>query len=1241
MLLESGQKAYNDKNFTLAANQLREFLKKHGGHKEAPATRYSLALTLIHGPEKNYNEALQNLQPIAGQKESADHPFVVYYLGLSRRGLGIQELAQAKTKPQESAQRTQAAQQHFAQAAQDFATALAVFEDRVKKGGDDKDLAKLQDWSARVRCELAEMHLRTNKLEDARKTAVLFVKDAPWNKSQYRPTALYYHGFACFLLNDPLEAGRSLNLPAVLNHPVFGTHARYLLARVHHLQDERAEAAEQYESVLAEFAKHKKAAQDALKNPALFKDDPEEKSRLETLANGPLPDHVGRAQFYLAVLRYEDGQFNDAAVKLSEFLKQFPNASLSAPAQLRLGFTQVQLKQFAEALKTLSPLTQHPQFSDQALFWTAKAQVGAADPANTQAYGQALGTAINTLNQAAGKANELAQKDPQAKLRRGEILLELADTMMLAKQFKEAAAVCQQIRTDKLLPKREEEVVQRQATALHLAGDYTGSDQVCVQFQQAFPKSTLLPAVLFRHAENAYFLSLAAEKNPNAAEKAKEVAKWNDEVIKRYQAVITQSPEFAHVPLARFGAAMGHYRKGDLEKAQKLLDAIPVPDRQGQLALVPYLIADCHLRLAPADADDALAAGMLHEKLKSAIELLDAFTAAQPKLAETPDALIRLGLCQQKMAKLVADPQEKTKRLNDARTIYEKVLKDFAQHPLAPQAHLERAKCLALAGNPNGAIDELKKFSADPWQKSPVAAMGLLELATLYRSQKKAKEAADVLAQARQQHEGTLQADPARAGWIDLLRYHHGLVLQELNKQAEARALFEMVVKKSPGTPFAVQAALGYGQCLRQEGMQTIEDVKKKLATPNLPPQQLEEAKKQREDAIKKLRDAATYLEERAADFKKNPGDKKDLCRMYYEAAWSWRGVADFEIAGIRAKLQDEAKKKLEAELAKKTPAGKTPPPAVAPTIALKAIPPQPAEQKARAVYQTLIKDYADLTLASHARLELAELLADREEFDPAIQLLGAAFENELPEDLADQIRIRLGMCQLFKGQPQEGLKQFKLVADNPKSMQSAQGTYYAGEALFQLKEWEGVTKYLAKFRDHGPFQNLAGVADRGLLRLGHAYAQMQKWEESKQAHELVWQRFPASAWANEAKYGAAWALQNQKQHDPAVALYEQVIAGTLEEIAAKSQLQIGLCRHDQKRYPEALAALLVVPYSYDYPDWSGAALFEAHRVFLDMKNQPQAVLLLQRIVADYPGSQWAKLAQKELGKLKDGKAAQ
>ena len=70
----------------------------------------------------------------------------------------------------------------------------------------------------------------------------------------------------------------------------------------------------------------------------------------------------------------------------------------------------------------------------------------------------------------------------------------------------------------------------------------------------------------------------------------------------RYQTLVDKFPESPHINLARYGLAMGHYRKGDVEKAHDLLEKIPPADRTGDLAAVPYVLADCCIRLAPTDA---------------------------------------------------------------------------------------------------------------------------------------------------------------------------------------------------------------------------------------------------------------------------------------------------------------------------------------------------------------------------------------------------------------------------------------------------------------------------------------------------------------------------------------------------------------------------------------------------------------------------------------------------------------
>jgi len=55
--------------------------------------------------------------------------------------------------------------------------------------------------------------------------------------------------------------------------------------------------------------------------------------------------------------------------------------------------------------------------------------------------------------------------------------------------------------------------------------------------------------------------------------------------------------------------------------------AYDVKLKRTRFGVVPYLLADCLMRLAPVKADDALAAGRMEEQLKAAVEMLDGFAA--------------------------------------------------------------------------------------------------------------------------------------------------------------------------------------------------------------------------------------------------------------------------------------------------------------------------------------------------------------------------------------------------------------------------------------------------------------------------------------------------------------------------------------------------------------------------------------------------------------------------------------
>ena len=632
LLLTSARKAYTERNYPFAAERFREYLQKFGGNPKAAEARYGLALTLIELPERNYAQAIEQLQPLAGNKGAPDYPFILYYLGLSKRALGLAELMQAATKPNEAPQRRQAANQRFGEAVKHFADAAGAFQERSKPDPSAKEPTVAQEWQARCLCDQAEMELRLQKPKEARQTAAPFVKDAALARSRYVRLGTYYHGYASFLLKDYAGAARSLNRQDLFADATFGSHVHYLMGRIHQNDGELTEAGQEYDAVLAEYTKQRNAAIEALKRADQFKSNPEEKARLEALVKAP-PEHVVSGAFAAATLHYEAGRFGEALGRFLDFTKMQPESPRLGEAQLHIGFCHVQLRQYPEAQQILAPLAQkYPALADQALLWLGKAQAANFDPNNPAAKTAALNAAINTIRQAADRAGQMGNADPEAKTRRAEALLELADTQQTAGQNREAAGVYEQLLNEKILTNRAEELTQRLAAAWHLAGDYPRSDQVCDRFLQEFPHSPLRAAVAFRQAENAYFTAVAAEKSKPA-----EAPKLFDEAARRLKSVIDKYPEFERNGLVRYSLGLTLHHKGDFENAQKVLDTIAAPERVGELAATAYLLADCVLRQAPAKVgDDAIAAGKLQEALTEAAQLLDSFTAGNPQARRRP-----------------------------------------------------------------------------------------------------------------------------------------------------------------------------------------------------------------------------------------------------------------------------------------------------------------------------------------------------------------------------------------------------------------------------------------------------------------------------------------------------------------------------------------------------------------------------------------------------------------------------
>ena len=728
------------------------------------------------------------------------------------------------------------------------------------------------------------------------------------------------------------------------------------------------------------------------------------------------------------------------------------------------------------------------------------------------------------------------------------------------------------------------------------------------------------------------------------------------EAITRYQRLLKQCPDFAHANLARLGVGMAQYRLGNYPEAIAAFVAIPEADRAGELASAPYLLADCLIRTFPPEGDDAVSAARLLEQAEAAAKLLDGFVGpatppapappagAAPPNPQFPDALLKLGYCYQRFGAVAADPAERNKLFTQAKEAYERLMKQFPSDAAVPTAVFERAKCLMLLGDAGTARNELARFRTDPLRSAVVAPAALVRLSALLRAQNQAPEALKVMTECLAIRDAGLAKKPIWNDWNPAIQHEHALAVKEsaagdVKKLAEARALFEALAKQAAGKPEGANAIWRAGQCRREELMAALAAAKAAMAKPGVKGEEIAAAGAVIAEHARNLQTSADALGAQAVELAKKGVSSEPHLRLLYEIAWCYRMLANAQIEQARQKLQKEAIDKVLAKLAKDAAPDQAPPALRGPEIPLSAIPAQPAEKLVREQYQRLTAAGPDSALAVQARFELAELLAQRAaeaaDFDQAAALLADALEKNPSPELVDRIKLRLAGCLLGKNDPKTALVNVQSVLKNPAAPQAAEARYLAGEAYIQQKDWPKAIEQLAMIRDQGPLQNVPEVSDRALLRLGYAHAQAGQWEPSRQALEILTQRFPQSPWVEEARYGVGWAWQNLKQHDNAVVAYTEVTRRTPAELAAKAQLQIGLCRLEQKRHPEAIKALLLTGFTYDYPEPCAAAWFEVGRAHMESNQPAEAAKAWQRVVADYPASSWAKLAQEQLGKMK------
>jgi TolA-binding protein len=290
----------------------------------------------------------------------------------------------------------------------------------------------------------------------------------------------------------------------------------------------------------------------------------------------------------------------------------------------------------------------------------------------------------------------------------------------------------------------------------------------------------------------------------------------------------------------------------------------------------------------------------------------------------------------------------------------------------------------------------------------------------------------------------------------------------------------------------------------------------------------------------------------------------------------------------------------------------------------------------AEAAYRALMQD-ADPPAKAQATAELADLLASQGHCDTARPLLEKLHAADgglaaLPPDTQARALYRLGACASEAGDADKSLAALEeMLSASPKHALAGSAHYLAGEASFKLQRYEKAAEHFTRVIDDSPQDEAYAPS---LLRLGDSQVALQRWDAAEKTFLRFLRERPKDDTAYQAEFGVAWARENLKQYDDAIAAYHSVAEHHSGPTAARAQFQIGECRYAQRRFDDAVAEFMKVDILYAYPEWSAAALFEAGRAFEQLDKVGEARRQYEAVRDKYADSKWAGPARQRLDSL-------
>ncbi len=1022
-------------------------------------------------------------------------------------------------------------------------------------------------------------------------------------------------------------------------------------------------------SRLDQAARRHYAAAAALQNREQFKLAAEEWAAF--LEKFPQDSRAADAQHYLGVCLLKDQDYQSAARAFERAIADHPEAKQAAASHLYLGLAwynlglggdQEALKKAEQSLDTL--IAKFPQAKEipQAYYYLGEAQYAqgnkeaaakrydvvvkkySSDPLATEAL-YALGVAQEELNDRGAAAKTFAQflkqspdhaKSPEVRLRMGELAF-AAGRFEDARRFFATASKAEGFGL-------ADQAVLREADALIEIKDLKQAAQVYASFPDRFPNSKHLPAARLaagkcsflagNHDEARRQLAALASEAPAVAAEA---AHWT---ARSYLQEKKPAEAFAAADEALASTGNSPFRVSlELDRADALYE---LPERRADAVEAFERVA----RQYPKDPQAANALYMASFAALGVGEYDKALTHARDLVQRFGDSPLVVD------ARVVAaESLLQLGRHGDAEQSYAALLEGNSKHADVPTWTVRRGMCLYLDRNYEAAVGVLSPLLKKPPSKALTAEaqylIGSSRLA-LHQSQQAAQSLAAsltadpkwrqadetwlALADALRQTGETGKALEAidqllssfpKSRHLDRAWYRKAEIAAAAGRPEIAEDAYRKVLADWPESPLAPHAAYGLGwtQVGRgnaQEAVRTLSSLIRDHKSSEVVPK----ARYVRAVALQQLGDHAKATADVQAYLESEPQGSERSDALYVLALCQTGQSKHAEAAQTLAQLladdpEYSGADKVWYELGWSR---------------------RELNQAAEAAeaFSELARRFPDSPLAAECLFLVGEDQYGREQYAPAAtsyqQALAKAGQSELGEKAAHKLAWAWFKKDEF-AKARDGFGEQKTRW--PQGPLAWDATIMEAECEFQAgRHTEALALFEVLKSSQQPPTASPNMSAMGWLHAAQSAAQVGRWEESLNWLTSAISQAPNNPFAAEMIYEQGWALKNLDRGNEALACFEEVTTRSDLEVAARARFMMGEICFERKQHEEAVKHFFKAAYSYGYPKWQAAALYESGRCFEVLAKRDKAIDVYREVLEKHAASDQAALAKERLDAL-------